>query len=340
MNICRKCGGRMDIIKKFEHRIERFYKQKIVCEQYPLLTSVNRKRLQANGALGLVYMLHHISEKDSSRIPTNEDLKVSPGFLEMMILKYQKRGFDFLSLDQLYAISLSGTKPNRPFVAFTIDDGYLDNYTEALPVFEKYEVPFAVFVATDFIEKRAILWWDCIEDLLLSHDKLVTNDGLCYPSSTYQERWDSFRFLRERILNLNQSRLVDELNILFSNYTIDWFEPIRRQGMSWEQVRVLARHPLCTIGGHTISHPSLKILSVEMVEREIKEGIEKLEKVTGKPVQYFAYPYGTYKEIGEREYQIVSELGIKLAFMAHQGCITIDNVTEMTHIPRVYFRES
>lgn len=321
-------------------RLDSFIKKNIIKEQYPLLTSFSLKQRKRDGAIGVVYMLHHITKKNPNGIPTNEDLKVSPDFLEMMILKYQKHGFDFLSLDQLYAISSSGIKPKCPFVAFTIDDGYLDNYTEALPIFEKYEVPFAVFVATDFIDKKAILWWDSIEDLLLTHGKVVTGDGCCYPSSTYQERWDSFRYLRERILNLNQNRLEEELNILFSNYNIDWLEPIRQQGMSWEQVKVLAKHPLCTIGGHTVSHPSLSILPTELAKCEIQEGIEKLEQSISQPVHYFAFPYGTPNEVGEREFRIVSDLGVKLAFMAHQGCITIDNVAEMTHLPRVYFRES
>ena len=237
-------------------------------------------------------------------------------------------------------MSLSGIKPNRPFVAFTIDDGYLDNYTEALPVFEKFEVPFAIFVATDFIDKRAILWWDCIENLLLSHDMVVTGDGQCYPCRTYQGRWDSFRFLRERILRLNQNRLEEELNRLFSYYDIDWYEPIKQKGMSWEQVKDLASHPLCTIGGHTVSHPSLSVLPVEIAKREIQEGIEKLEQAISQPVHYFAFPYGTPNEVGEREFQIVSELGIKLAFMAHRGCVTINNMKERMNLPRVYFLES
>ena len=59
---------------------------------------------------------------------------------------------------------------HKPFVCFTMDDGYLDNYTKALPVFERYQVPFAIFVSTDFIDKKAILWWDTLEDLILTND--------------------------------------------------------------------------------------------------------------------------------------------------------------------------
>ena len=144
-------------------KLTSFFKREIVCEQYPMLSSISRFMLKADEAIGVVFMLHHICEKDPMRIPTNEDLKVSPSFLEKIILKYKKGGFDFVSLDRLYEIATGGDIPSKPFVVFTIDDGYLDNYTNALPIFEKYNVPFAIFVATDFVDKRAILWWDSID---------------------------------------------------------------------------------------------------------------------------------------------------------------------------------
>jgi len=151
---------------KIVRRITSLYRHYVVKEEYPMLTSFSRNGLKKEGAIGVVYMLHHICAKDSKRIPTNEDLKVSPFFLEKMILKYKKSGFEFLSMDNLYKLTISHVKPEKPFVVFTIDDGYLDNYTNALPIFEKYSVPFCIFVATDFIDKKAILWWDTLEDLI------------------------------------------------------------------------------------------------------------------------------------------------------------------------------
>ena len=77
----------MGIAGKTLNMIARFYHQNIVKEQYPMLTSFSRRKLKKEGALGIVYMLHHICEKDAKFIPTNEDLKVSPAFLEKLILR-------------------------------------------------------------------------------------------------------------------------------------------------------------------------------------------------------------------------------------------------------------
>ena len=329
----------MGIADKTLNRIGRFYRRIIVKEQYPMLTSFSRRTQKKEGALGIIFMLHHICEKDVKLIPTNEDLKVSPAFLDRIILRYKKQGFDFVSLDQLNEMIRSGETSRRPFVAFTIDDGYLDNYTNALPVFEKYDVPFAIFVATDFIDKKAILWWDCVEELIMTNESVTTSDGKTYPCQTFQQRWNSFRYLRERVLNLDQNCLEQGLNEMFSQYAVDWYGPIKEKGMAWSQIKALADHPLCTIGGHTVSHPSLNKLSKEEAEHEIREGLERIAQVIQQPVRYFAYPYGTPHEIGEREFRIIESLGIQLAFMAHQGCVTKDNMKNVTRLPRVYLKE-
>ena len=328
----------MGIIGKIQHKFENFYWQKIVKNQYPMLTSFSRNRLLKEGAIGLVYMLHHITEKNPNGIPTNEDLKVSPQFLENIIIKYKRQGLTFLSLDELSEIINSDKIPEHPFIAFTIDDGYLDNYTEALPVFERQQVPFAIFVATDFIDQKAILWWDILENLILQNDSIRIRENE-YRCRTFQEKWDVYRILREIILCLDPKKLKEALNELFSYYSIDWYEPIRRQAMTWEQVKTISQHPLCTIGGHTVSHTVMNQLSEEEFRQEVSEGIRKIQAVTGKPILHFAYPYGSPNEIGEREYQLISGFGFKTVFSSFGGCITNKNKNQITHLPRVYLHE-
>ena len=283
-------------------------------------------------------MLHHIEDINLQGVPGNQCVKVSPTFLEKIIVKYKQKGFIFISLDELYDIISSGRQFQKPFVAFTIDDGYLDNYTKAFPIFQKYKIPFTIFVATDFIDKKAILWWDVIEDLLLSHDEIITNDGNIYPCDTNILRQKSFNLLREKVLSLNQSCLEDELRSLFDRYDIDWYSPIKEKGMSWEQIKELSESTLCTIGGHTVSHPSLRFLSDDEVRKEIRDGVAKIEAVTGKKVEHFSYPYGSPKDVGSREFGLIDEFSFKTAFCSRGGCI-IPNQSDVTCLPRVPLRE-
>ena len=327
------------LITSIARRLDWFYRNSIIKEQYPMLTFLSRKELRKVGALGVVFMLHHITYKDKTKIPTNEDLKVSPEFLEKIILKYKSIGFQFISLDDLSLIISQKQFPEQPFVAFTIDDGYLDNYTLAYPVFKRHHVPFTIFVATDFIDRKAILWWDTIEELILQNDSITTSDGITYPCETFQQRWDTFRLLREKILCFNQENLFEQLNQLFNNDNIDWYEPVKKQAMTWEQIKDINNDYLCTIGAHTISHPALNQVSDERFNYEIMGCISKLESVINQNVCHFAFPYGSYKEIGIRELNLISNFKFQTVFIANGGCITKDNIHQSNQLPRVYLHE-
>ena len=136
-----------------------------------------------------------------------------------------------------------------------------------------------------------------------------------------------------------EKKLKEALEELFSYYNIDWYEPIRRQAMTWDHVKAISQHPLCTIGGHTVSHTVLNQLNEEEFRQEVFKGIEKLQAAIGKPIHHFAYPYGSPNEIGEREFQLISEFGFKTVFSSYGGCITNENKNSITHLPRVYLHE-
>lgn len=307
-------------------------------KKYPLLNPYMRKKAMENGALGVVLMLHRVAEYDKSRLVPNEDLKVSPAFLQRTIDKYRKAGFSFLSLDEVYDVITRKSNIDKPFVAFTLDDGYLDNYTTAYPIFKKNNVPFCIFVATDFPDRKAILWWLTIEDLILSNEKIVLSDGSTYNCKNYQQKWDTFRLIRERILKLDQKKLLNSLQKLFANYHIDWLAPVKEMAMSWENIAELGKEPLCTIGAHTMSHPAFIPLSLEEIKAEIDGGIERLHSVISYDILHFAYPYGSIKEDGEREYEFLKTFDFKTAFISFGGVITQQSEDILTNLPRFMLR--
>jgi len=292
-----------------------------------------------DGALGVVLMLHRVAEYDKSKLKPNEDLKVSPAFLQKTIDKYRKAGFAFLSLDEVYDVITGNINIDKPFVAFTLDDGYLDNYTTAYPIFKRNNIPFCIFVATDFPDKKAILWWYSIENLILSSDTIHLSDGTTYVCHTYQQKWDTFRLIREKILKLKQSDLIHSLQELFADYPIDWLDPIQKMAMSWENIAELGKEPLCTIGGHTITHPAFIPLSKEEIKAEIDGGIERLHSVIDYDIHHFAYPYGSVKEDGEREYDFLKKFNFKTAFISFGGIIIRKDIDNLTHIPRFMLRK-
>ena len=71
----------------------------------------------------------------------------------------------------------------------------------------------------------------------------------------------------------------------------------RAEMMREEQIVYMASDKLCTLGVHTCTHPHLDKLSFEEQRYEIASCKEDLERLVGKPVRHFAYPYGDYNGV-------------------------------------------
>ncbi len=82
----------------------------------------------------------------------------------------------------------------------------------------------------------------------------------------------------------------------FSSYPI-WIEDCISYSferiMTVDQLRSL-NHNLVTVGSHTLTHPSLPEIPKDMARKEITESKKKLEKITGREIKLFSFPYGNY----------------------------------------------
>lgn len=101
--------------------------------------------------------------------------------------------------------------------------------------------------------------------------------------------------------------------------------------MSWNQLQELTDNGW-QIEGHTISHPHLlkDKLSVAELDLELKEARDTLEKRLGRPVRFFAYPFGDYNA---DIIQKVEEAGYRMAFTTQRGWA---NSADPLLVPRIY----
>jgi len=72
-------------------------------------------------------------------------------------MKYLKKRYDIVSLERLADMIKSGEKLPRNIVAVTLDDGCLDNYTNAFPILKEYKIPATIFVVSSYIGKPGFL---------------------------------------------------------------------------------------------------------------------------------------------------------------------------------------
>jgi peptidoglycan/xylan/chitin deacetylase (PgdA/CDA1 family) len=68
-------------------------------------------------------------------------------------------------------------------VALIIDDAYSDFGEDTYPVFERHQVPVALYVVSDLAAGRTWLWWDAIRHMLDcaadgEHTEIVLEDTL------------------------------------------------------------------------------------------------------------------------------------------------------------------
>lgn len=83
-------------------------------------------------------------------------------------------------------------------------------------------------------------------------------------------------------------------------------------------------------GGHTSTHPRLAELSTEQVKSEIINSKSNIEKIIGKELLSFAYPYGNLNEEVKR---IPQEAGYKFAVATDSGSIVFsDDLFEIRRI--------
>lgn len=305
---------------------------------YPFIKPLNTIYFKFRwNASGCIYMLHRVGNHDGSRLLPNENMKVSPQFLDSLISKYKARGVMFISLDELFDY-LTGTKTiNSPFVCFTFDDGYKDNYTLAYPILKKHRVPFTIYVTTDFPDSKAFLWWYELEDLLLTRSEIKLGNDEIIKCKSYLEKCDAFMYIRRKVLDLRGKDFMRDYCKLLCIDKPQTSEYVKKLSMSWSDIVDISSDPLCTIGGHTKSHPAFNSITLKEVKSEVEEGCLILEDHIGKKIHHFAYPFGTPLEIGTREHDIIKEYGFKTVVTTDYGFI--NTKTNIMKLPRVFLSE-
>ena len=100
--------------------------------------------------------------------------------------------------------------------------------------------------------------------------------------------------------------------------------------MSWPQLKELAANGW-EIEGHTVNHPYLSKQNVTTVLKELRSSKELLERELGRPVEFFAYPFGDFNSAIA---QAVRNTGYLMAVTTERGWANHD--TDSWHVHRVY----
>jgi peptidoglycan/xylan/chitin deacetylase (PgdA/CDA1 family) len=275
---------------------------------------------------------YHRICSDSEHIKKKDELTVSVSKFKQQ-LNFLKKNYHFVSLDNFIKFE----KSKKKNISITFDDGYKDNLTYALPVLKELDIPATIYIVTKFLKGEFDIWWyelkdyisESSEDLKFSFEKNKYNFSIRSES----EKIKCFNRLNDIIQKLNKKEQYNFLKELTNSSLRKQYKNIL---LSKEDLSTLISNPLITLGAHSHNHLSLRNLSKEECVEEIKKSKQTLEELMKCKVNHFSYPYGGKNDVGEREFEIVKELGFDSAVVTSVGKISKKKIF---NLPRVHMSQ-
>jgi peptidoglycan/xylan/chitin deacetylase (PgdA/CDA1 family) len=212
-------------------------------------------------------------------------------------------------------------------VAVTLDDGYVDNFTDASPILQDFEIPATFFVTTERLEDPCYeQWWDRLERMITTAPptagdlRVDAGDGpVNYATGEADSRLESYRRLHRAIahapIDLRKSVLAAVASWAGESGSGDR----RTRRMHADEMQALASRSGHSLGAHSESHPFLPAQSADVQRQEIERSMRAVERLLGRVPAAFAYPFGG---VEHETADIVREAGFVAAVTTEEAPVT------------------
>jgi len=256
-----------------------------------------------------IFMLHRMyPDSDPGQTMT-------PGYLRQCLQYLKSNGYSFVSLEDIFNSIREQQPLPRKCVAFTIDDGFIDQATLAAPVFAEFECPATIFLISGFLDNHIWPWYSQVE-YMLAHCKVANielelpDKKLKFAASSDKEKQQTTWSLLEEIKTINWRHVPQILQDLSraTQVIIPDSAPEDSKAMSWEMARTLEKSGI-RFGPHTVTHPILAKVDDQQSRNEITQSWQRLNDELAYPSPIFCYPNGELKDFGQREIDIVRDSG-------------------------------
>jgi peptidoglycan/xylan/chitin deacetylase (PgdA/CDA1 family) len=288
------------------------------------LARVPRWLPAASEAAGFVVTLHHVAPERPAAFAPNALLSITPDFLDRFLGRFIGRGWRIVPVEDLLKERDRHENDARR-LAVTLDDGYRDNLEHALPVFRRHAVPFTIYVCPGFSDRTAELWWEALGRIIAGADSLsLAGEGPAevLPTRNPHAKRRAFHLWAEWLTaEADEARQRRAIRKLAEKYGCDLAALARDLVMDWDEIRMVAAEPLCSLGAHTMTHPALARLPPQDAMREMRESADRIERETGRRPTTLAFPYGYRAAVGSREAGLAAEAGFAASFTTRPGYI-------------------
>jgi peptidoglycan/xylan/chitin deacetylase (PgdA/CDA1 family) len=247
---------------------------------------------------------------------------MDPRALDAGLAYLRRHRYELLGVEELFRRMAGGGPPLRGAVAFTLDDGYLEQATVAAPVFARYDCPATTFVITGFLDGALWPWWDRIEHVFRETPRRQLNARLAGAAVQYAWTDDDGRrsaqadFVErcKRVPDATKETAIAALACA-ADVEIPVTPPPRYRPMSWSQLRQCEGRGM-RFGPHTVTHPVLSRTGDEQSRREVTDSWARVRAEARDPVPVFCYPNGGREDCGPRERAVVAEQGFLGALLS------------------------
>jgi peptidoglycan/xylan/chitin deacetylase (PgdA/CDA1 family) len=266
------------------------------------------------GLLVLVY--HRIGDPESDPF-YDPIVSATPDAFRDQV-RYLRDHFRLIGVEELLAIADGGFRVPGPTALITFDDGYRDNLALALPVLRDLGAPALLFLATGFLLRPRLPWWDHVAYAVKASRRnrlAIEVPEALEVDLAHTDRREAMMTVIRAFLRAEHpddpallAHLADRAGV-----DVDAEALGRELFLSWDQARQLASSGV-DIGSHTQDHPHLARLPEDAQRRELAESRRTLEQELGREVTTFAYPFGHADAFDATTRRLARESGYRVAF--------------------------
>lgn len=262
-----------------------------------------------------ISMYHYTRDLKHSRYPKIKGLDIS---LFRQQIEFFKEKFNVVRMEDVTeAVEGHGSLPENP-VLLTFDDGYIDNFTYALPVLEEYGLQGSFFIPGKTFSTHQLLDVNKIHYILASADitKLIADvfermnhyRGIQFDYPSNDELFEQYaaanRFdIKETVFvkRMLQAVLPEPVRNRISSDLFEKYVGVTEERLAYElymtedQIRTLKRHGMF-IGVHGYDHYWLGKLDREKMQDDISNALEVMDEFIDRDHWVMNYPYGDYNQ--------------------------------------------
>jgi peptidoglycan/xylan/chitin deacetylase (PgdA/CDA1 family) len=227
-------------------------------------------------------------------------------------LRYLRRRYRVVSVEELIELREHNETTGRPLCAITFDDGWRDNYEQALPLLRQYGLPATLFISTGFMGTRKTPWFYRLGDVLhrlaeMSEEQcaMLLSDGpgklpaglTGWLTNSPSERRRDIERVVEGMKSLPGAQLealIERLERCLGPAS----QPVNGNPaamLDWEQLREMT-HSSFEIGSHGVTHFILTQIPKSAMKAEVAHSKGCIEKQLGRSIGGFSYPNGDYSD--------------------------------------------